>query len=114
MSDTREQDGRHLAGSRSRRRPRQESRRPRTVRFDLTEAEFAELQQAADRAGLANGDTPEKVERELMRVVPQERWIDFSHQIIHHGRQVCDARKPKCDRCNLEQLCHSEDKTWRS
>jgi hypothetical protein len=55
MSDTREQDGRHLAGSRSRRRPRQESRRPRTVRFDLTEAEFAELQQAADRAGLAKG-----------------------------------------------------------
>ena len=66
------------------------------------------------RLGLAKGDTPEKVEQELMRVLPKERWIDFSHQIIHHGRQVCVARKPKCDRCNLEQLCHSEDKTWQS
>ena len=68
----------------------------------------------ARRLGLARGDTPEKVERELMRILPQSRWIDFSHQIIHHGRQVCDARKPKCDRCNLEQLCHSGDKTWQS
>ena len=68
----------------------------------------------ARRLGLAKGDTPEKVEQELMRLLPWERWIDFSHQIIHHGRQVCAARKPKCDRCNLEQLCHSEEKTWRS
>jgi endonuclease-3 len=68
----------------------------------------------ARRLGLAKGDTPQKVEQELMRIIPQERWIAFSHQIIHHGRQVCEARKPKCDRCNLEQLCHSKDKTWHS
>ena len=68
----------------------------------------------ARRLGLAEGDTPEKVEQELMRVIPQNRWIGFSHQIIHHGRQVCEARKPKCDRCNLEQICHSGDKTWQS
>ena len=68
----------------------------------------------ARRLGLAKGDTPEKVEQELMRVIPQDRWIDFSHQIIHHGRQVCEARKPKCDRCNLEQLCHASDKAWQS
>jgi len=49
-----------------------------------------------------------------MHILPQDRWIAFSHQIIHHGRQVCDARKPKCDRCNLEQLCRSNDKTWHS
>ena len=66
------------------------------------------------RLGLAKGDTPQKVEQELMKVIPQDRWIDFSHQIIHHGRQVCIARKPKCDQCNLEQLCHSKDKTWHS
>jgi endonuclease-3 len=66
------------------------------------------------RLGLAKGETPEKVEQELMRILPQSRWIDFSHQIIHHGRQICDARKPKCDRCILEQLCTSKDKTWRS
>jgi len=68
----------------------------------------------ARRLGLANSETTEKVEQELMRVIPQNRWIDFSHQLIHHGRQVCDARKPKCDRCNLEQLCHSKDKIWHS
>jgi len=66
------------------------------------------------RLGLAKGDTPQKVEQELMKVIPQDRWIAFSHQLIHHGRQVCIARKPKCDRCNLEQLCHSKDKTWHS
>jgi endonuclease-3 len=68
----------------------------------------------ARRLGLAKAETAEKVEQELMQVLPQSRWIAFSHQIIHHGRQVCDARKPKCDRCNLEQLCHSSDKTWQS
>jgi endonuclease-3 len=68
----------------------------------------------AHRLSLAKGDTPQKVEQDLMKVIPQDRWIDFSHQIIHHGRQVCIARKPKCDQCNLEQLCHSMDKTWHS
>ncbi len=66
------------------------------------------------RLGLAKSETPEKVEQELMQIIPRDRWIAFSHQIIHHGRQVCDARKPKCDCCNLEQLCHSKDKTWQS
>ncbi len=66
------------------------------------------------RLGLAKSDTPQKVEQELMQVIPQDRWIAFSHQLIHHGRQVCEARKPKCDLCNLEQLCHSQDKTWQS
>ncbi len=68
----------------------------------------------ARRLGLAKGDNPQKVELELMQVIPQDRWIAFSHQLIHHGRQICEARKPKCDRCNLEQLCHSKDKTWHS
>jgi endonuclease-3 len=66
------------------------------------------------RLGLAKGETPQKIEQELMQILPQDRWICFSHQLIHHGRQVCDARKPKCNRCNLEQLCHSKDKTWQS
>ena len=66
------------------------------------------------RLGLAKGETPQKVEQELMRILPQSRWISFSHQIIHHGRQICEARKPKCDRCNLEQLCTAKDKTWQS
>ncbi len=66
------------------------------------------------RLELAKGDTAEKVEQELMQVLPRDRWISFSHQIIQHGRQVCLARNPKCDRCNLEQLCRSKDKTWQS
>ncbi len=68
----------------------------------------------AHRLGLAKSDTAPGVELELMKVIPPLRWIDFSHQIIHHGRQVCVARKPKCDQCNLEPLCHSKDKTWWS
>jgi endonuclease-3 len=66
------------------------------------------------RLELANGDTPEKVEQELMQVIPRDRWISFSHQIIHHGRQVCIARNPKCVVCILEPLCRSKDKTWSS
>ena len=46
-----------------------------------------------------------------MRVIPREKWILFSHQIIWHGRRVCQARKPKCGECNLERICYSKDKT---
>lgn len=66
------------------------------------------------RLELARGDTPQEVEKELMAVLPQDHWISYSHQVIHHGRQVCVARNPKCDRCNLETLCRSNDKTWWS
>lgn len=66
------------------------------------------------RLGLAKAATPEKVERELMKVLPQERWIKYSHQIIHHGRAVCVARKPKCKECALEPVCAAKDKTWKS
>ncbi len=68
----------------------------------------------ARRLELAKGDTPEKVEQELMQVIPRDRWIGFSHQVIQHGRQVCIARNPKCRECSLETLCRSKDKTWRS
>jgi endonuclease-3 len=66
------------------------------------------------RLDLTKSDTAEKVEQDLMHILPQDRWISFSHQVIHHGRQICIARSPKCDKCNLEQLCHSKDKTWSS
>jgi endonuclease III len=66
------------------------------------------------RLDLTKSDTAEKVEQDLMRILPQDHWIRFSHQVIQHGRQVCIARGPKCDKCNLETLCHSEDKTWWS
>jgi len=66
------------------------------------------------RLELAKADTPQEVERELMRVVPRDHWIAFSHQLIYHGRQVCVARSPRCRMCSLETLCNSKDKTWYS
>ena len=66
------------------------------------------------RLELATNDDPVKVERDLMAIIPQDRWIDFAHQLIHHGRQICEARKPKCADCSLETSCNSSDKTWAS
>jgi len=66
------------------------------------------------RLELTHATTPEKVEQDLMKIIPQDRWIDFSHEIIHHGRQICVARKPRCVDCTLEKLCNSPDKTWTS
>jgi endonuclease-3 len=66
------------------------------------------------RLELTKNTDPVKVEQDLMRVIPQERWIQFSHELIHHGRQVCYARKPECERCTLEHVCNSADKTWSS
>jgi len=66
------------------------------------------------RLELTRETAPEKVERDLMKIIPQDRWIDFSHELIHHGRQVCVARKPRCVDCTLETLCNSSDKTWSS
>jgi endonuclease-3 len=66
----------------------------------------------ARRLGLTKQTTPEKVERDLMRIVPQSKWIDFSHQLIDHGRAICIARKPRCADCPLEPLCNAPDKTF--
>src|SRR5689334_13442315 len=64
------------------------------------------------RLELTKADDPKNIEQDLMKVVPQNRWIDYSHQIIHHGRAICVARKPKCADCPLENICHAADKTW--
>jgi endonuclease-3 len=64
------------------------------------------------RLELTQEQTAEKIEQDLMKIVPRERWIDFSHQVIWHGRQLCMARSPKCADCPLENLCHAADKTW--
>jgi len=56
-------------------------------------------------------DAP-KIEQDLMKIIPQEKWILFSHQIIWHGRTLCIARSPKCAECLLENICHAGDKTW--
>jgi endonuclease-3 len=66
------------------------------------------------RLGLTRAEDPKKVEEDLMRVIPKDRWIAFSHEMIHHGRQICAARKPRCIDCPLETLCNAPDKTWSS
>jgi endonuclease-3 len=66
------------------------------------------------RLELTKATAPVEVERDLMKVIPPDRWIDFSHEVIHHGRQICVAGKPKCVDCTLERLCNSSDKTWSS
>jgi endonuclease-3 len=64
------------------------------------------------RLELTKSDDPKNIEQDLMNVIPQPKWIDFSHQIIHHGRALCIARRPKCAECPLENICHAADKTW--
>ena len=65
----------------------------------------------ANRLDLSQNTDPKKIEQDLMAVIPRDKWILFSHQLIWHGRRVCQARKPKCLECNLEPLCYSKDKT---
>ena len=65
----------------------------------------------AHRLKLSSANTPEKVEQDLMRIVPQERWISFAHQMIWFGRKICQARKPQCASCPIEAICDSPDKT---
>jgi endonuclease-3 len=69
------------------------------------------VQRLANRLDLTRNEDPKKIEQDLMQVIPQEKWIKFSHQLIWHGRRICQARKPKCVECNLESLCYSKDKT---
>ena len=57
------------------------------------------------RLGLTKAKTPEKVEQDLRKKIPQQEWINFSHRLIHHGRRVCAARKPDCGQCVLLELC---------
>jgi len=69
------------------------------------------VQRLTRRLDLSRNTDPKKIEQDLMRIIPQEKWILFSHQLIWHGRRVCQARKPRCVECNLERLCYSRDKT---
>lgn len=63
------------------------------------------VKRLAFRLGLTDRKLPEQIERDLMTVVPRSEWVDLSHRLIHHGRQVCLARKPKCSQCALEKFC---------
>jgi endonuclease-3 len=55
--------------------------------------------------GLTKGNSAEQIERDLMELIPQDEWIHFSHRLIHHGRRICIARRPKCSECPLRVDC---------
>jgi endonuclease-3 len=61
----------------------------------------------SQRLGLTENKQPEKIEADLIELLPKKEWIDFSHRLIWHGRKVCQARKPMCEKCSLEKLCPS-------
>jgi endonuclease-3 len=69
------------------------------------------VQRIARRLDLTKETDPGKIEKDLMKIIPREKWILFAHQIIHHGRALCVARNPRCAECALSPLCYAPDKT---
>lgn len=69
------------------------------------------VQRISQRLDLTKNTDPVSIEQDLMKQVPQDRWILFSHQVIHFGRQICIARKPRCASCPLDPICYAKDKT---
>lgn len=69
------------------------------------------VQRIARRLDLTREESPERIEQDLMKLIPREKWILFSHQVIHHGRDLCTARNPKCAQCPIEPDCYAKDKT---
>jgi len=68
------------------------------------------VQRIGQRLDLTKNEEPVKIEQDLMKLLPQSRWIEFSHQVIHFGRGICVARKPKCGECPLDPICYAKDK----
>ena len=79
------------------------------VAFDIAAGIVVDthVQRVSRRLGLTEQRDPDKIERDLMELVPKRRWISVSHELIWHGRRVCDARKPDCENCSLMPLCPS-------
>lgn len=69
------------------------------------------VQRVSNRLDLTKHADPVKIEQDLMKIIPRDRWILFSHQVIHHGRALCIARNPRCAECALESICYAKDKT---
>ncbi len=69
------------------------------------------VQRVTQRLDLTKNTEPTKIEEDLIKAIPQARWILFSHQVIHFGRQICIARKPRCASCPLDPVCYAKDKT---
>jgi len=65
------------------------------------------VRRLAERLGFSTEKDPEKIEQDLMRLIPRERWFDFTYALIDHGRAICIARKPRCEACPVSDLCPS-------
>ncbi len=65
----------------------------------------------SNRLDLSRNTDPVKIEQDLMKTVPADRWVLLAHQVIHFGRQICIARKPRCASCPLDPICYAKDKT---
>jgi len=65
----------------------------------------------SQRLDLSKSTDPINIEKDLMKIIPQDHWVLFAHQMIHHGRGLCVARKPRCVECPLDPLCYAKDKT---
>jgi endonuclease-3 len=68
------------------------------------------VQRIAARLDLTRNTDPVKIERDLLKIVPEEKWILFAHGVILHGRALCQARSPKCGECGLSEICYAKDK----
>ncbi len=69
------------------------------------------VQRNAQRLDLTKNTNPVKIEQDLMKIIPREKWFEFPLQLIYHGRTLCVARNPKCAECKLDPLCYAKDKT---
>jgi endonuclease-3 len=69
------------------------------------------VQRISRRLDLSQNTDPVKIEQDLMKIIPRDKWIVFSHEMILHGRALCQARNPKCAECDLNSLCYADDKT---
>jgi endonuclease-3 len=69
------------------------------------------VQRISARLDLTRHTDPVKIEKDLMKIIPRERWISFSHEVILHGRALCVARNPRCAECELNSVCYAKDKS---
>jgi endonuclease III len=83
------------------------------VSFGIAEGVVVDthVQRITQRLDLTKNEEPVKIEADLMKLVPRDHWIQFSHQVIHFGRQICVARRPRCASCALDPICYAQDKT---
>jgi endonuclease-3 len=82
-----------------------------SIAFDINEGVIVDthIRRVTKRLGLSQEKYPEKIERDLMRILPEEKWSDYARLVGAHGRQTCKSRRPKCEDCLLNEICPSAE-----